>query len=249
MVENHDVYIAGEAADSDRSFIAIERQLGSVPCSMLYLDLSETTHMSFRLTFLLCILCLRANAGYTHYYTWHQAPEAVSLRECIGEMRLLVEARKTMLAGPEGDQAPLIESERLIFNGIGDDSHEPFVFPGTIVRTPPVPQLLPGFNICKTVGKPYDEVVTACLMVARDHFPVSVLAIGSDGSWFGGDWRQGASLYSSVLRRPAKNPIEGQVVLGEPVPAPERGGVLPRTLTFAVLGVAALFYLAIKAWG
>jgi hypothetical protein len=205
--------------------------------------------MSFRLTILLCILCIRANAGYTHYYTWHQEPDAVSMRECIGEMRLLVEARRAMLAGLEGEGAPLIESESLIFNGIGDDSHEPFVFPGTIVRTPPVPQLLPGFNICKTAAKPYDEVVTACLIAARDHFPISVLAIGSDGSWSGGDWRQGASLYSSVLRRPARNPIAGQVVLGEPAPAPQRDGVPPRVLAFAVLGVAALFYLATKVWG
>jgi hypothetical protein len=81
-------------------------------------------------------------------------------------------------------------------NGIGDGANEPFVFPGEL-----------GFNFCKTEGKPYDAVVTACLLVAHDHFPTSVLSIDSDGSYSEGDWEEGIKLYSSVLGRIPRNPI------------------------------------------
>jgi hypothetical protein len=64
-----------------------------------------------------------------------------------------------------------------------------------------------GFNFCKTAGKPYDEVVTACLLVARDHFPEDILSIDSDGSWSDGDWQEGTKLYTTVLGRPARNPM------------------------------------------
>jgi hypothetical protein len=64
-----------------------------------------------------------------------------------------------------------------------------------------------GFNFCKTAAKPYDSVVTACLLVARDHFSSSVLSIDSDGSWAAGDWQQGIDRYSKVLGRRPHNPM------------------------------------------
>lgn len=200
---------------------------------------------SLRLALLTTVLCIPASAGYTHYFTWHQRPSAAALRDCVGEMRLLVEARRKKLAGPEGEGAPVIEAESLVFNGIGEDSHEPFVFPGTIERTPPIPKLDPGFNFCKTMGKPYDEVVTACLLVARDHFPVSVLAIGSDGSWVDGDWRDGTLLYSSVFRRLARNPIDGKVIPDDIGRESAIRGVHvpPRILLVVAMGVAVVFFL------
>lgn len=142
------------------------------------------------------LFCGKAFAGYTHYYTWHERPNSAALASCISEMRLIVEAQTNILAGPEGSGAPEISSTNLVLNGIGDDGHEPFVFPKDL-----------GFNFCKTAAKPYDAVVTACLLVARDHFPSSVLSIDSDGSWAGGDWQSGIDLYSKVLRRHPQNPM------------------------------------------
>ena len=75
-------------------------------------------------------------------------------------------------------------------------THEPFVFPGRA-----------GFNFCKTNGKLYDAAVTACLLVARDHFSPDELKIDSDGQWEDGDWNAGAKLYQQVLGRAAANPI------------------------------------------
>jgi hypothetical protein len=137
-----------------------------------------------------------AKGGYTHYFTWKQEPDKGQLAECIREMRLMVEADGGIVAGPDGTGKPQFQPLTLEFNGIGEQAHEPFIFPAG-----------PGFNFCKTAVKPYDEVVTACLLVARDHFSPEVLTIESDGSWEGGDWRNGARLYSKVLNRPAKNPM------------------------------------------
>jgi hypothetical protein len=113
-------------------------------------------------------------------------------------MDRIVEARKSMLVAPdEPDSAPgspILGSISVDLNGIGTNAGEPFVFPGGM-----------GFNFCKTGRKPYDEVVTACLLVARDHFPPSMLSISSDGSW--DDWMGGAKLYTAVLGKPARNPM------------------------------------------
>lgn len=43
------------------------------------------------------------------------------------------------------------------FNGVDDDAHETFYF--AVFKT--------GFNFCKTNLKPYDEVVCACLYIAK----------------------------------------------------------------------------------
>jgi hypothetical protein len=127
-------------------------------------------------------------------------PDEAELKKCIAEMGQIAEARKDILAGRDGPGSPIILSAtNLDLNGRGEDEYELFVFPGKT-----------GFNFCKTAVKPYDEVVTACLIAARDHFPRSVLGIESDGSW--ADWQAGAKLYSSVLNRTARNPVGGSVL-------------------------------------
>lgn len=55
------------------------------------------------------------------------------------------------------------------FNGVGDDAHETFVF-----------SKKSGFNFCKTQRKPYDAVVCACLLTAKNIFG-SNINISSDG--------------------------------------------------------------------
>ena len=140
--------------------------------------------------------CTTAQAGYTHYWTWHQKPGDTELKACIQDMGRIIAVRTNILAGPNGSGSEIIDPLHVDLNGIGDDAHEPFVFPGEL-----------GFNFCKTEVKPYDAVVTACLLVARDHFPQSVLSISSDGSWSQGDWDEGKKLYSSVSGRRARNPM------------------------------------------
>ena len=147
---------------------------------------------------LLGLGCCNAHAGYTHYFRWHQKPGEAELKQCVTDMRRVIEARKEILAGGwepwTTNNPPEIGQTNVAFNGLGDNAHEPFVFPGEV-----------GFNFCKTGYKPYDEVVTACLLVARDHFPPNTLDIKSDGTW--GDWEPGAKLYWSVFGHRPSSPF------------------------------------------
>lgn len=153
----------------------------------------------------LALFSSEAIAGYTHYYIWKQAPDEASIKACVADMNRVIEARKSILVSPDlPDSKPTIlklSATNVDFNGIGEDGHEPFAFPYVLPNHD-------SFNFCKTAWKPYDEVVTACLIVARDHFPPAVLEISSDGSWR--DWSRGAELYTAIFGRAARNPMTGR---------------------------------------
>lgn len=131
-----------------------------------------------------------AHAGYTHYWTWKVEPDPPRVERAVAEMNRIVEARRAILEVEDAGGPNAI-----FFNGIGDGAHEPFVFPGKV-----------GFQFVKTAMKPYDAVVTACLIVARDHFTREELAISSDGTWDA--WRHGRDLYIEVLERQANSPLD-----------------------------------------
>src|SRR5688500_15049848 len=92
------------------------------------------------------------HAGYTHYWRWKQTPDAPRVERAVAEMKRIVDTKREILevsdAGGPG---------AIVFNGAGAGAHEPFRFPGK-----------PDFDFVKTERKPYDAVVTACLIVARD---------------------------------------------------------------------------------
>jgi hypothetical protein len=186
----------------------------------------------------LCALAFPAQAGTTHYWTWHKAPTPEQLEACAGPMRKLVEARAAVISGETaaalaaatGDFGPLLFS----FNGNGDFRAEQFTWPGRR-----------GFNFCKTLGFPYDEAVTAVLIAARDCFPPGQLAIGTDGDW--GEWAPGARLYESVLGRHAVSPIAGEVQAPDAEVARETGeakGLLVKRETLDLLPGALLAVFA-----
>jgi len=166
--------------------------------------------------------------GYTHYFTWHGKPDQAQLKKCLAKMRLVVDAARKDLAGPDGEGDPLVEPLQLQINGKGKDAHEPFYFPGQ-----------EGLNFCKTLAKPYDCVVTACLLVARDHFPEKVLEIASDGSWSEGDWAAGQALYEQVFGTSARNPM------GSNNGGAEEGGLSPYLLV-GILAGGVIFLLWVR---
>jgi len=136
-----------------------------------------------------------ARAGYSHYFNWNAPPDEARLRACIADMERIVAAAGRLVAGLDGSGAPIVEPLKIEFNGRGESAHETFLFPGK-----------GGFNFCKTQYKPYDAVVTACLIAARDYFPPSTLTIASDGKWDEGDWADGARLYAKALGRRPTDP-------------------------------------------
>jgi hypothetical protein len=171
-----------------------------------------------------------AAAGYTHYYTWKQSPDDASIKACVADMNRLIEARKSILVSPGGRETTpgslKLSATNVDFNGIGNNAHEPFVFPYAFSDHD-------SFNFCKTAWKPYDEVVTACLIVARDHFSPSVLEIDSDGSW--SDWSRGAKLYASVFGRPARSPMTPNGLAADPAKSFWSNALISVVLFLAIL--------------
>lgn len=126
-------------------------------------------------------------AAYAHSWTWKQRPGDEQLARCIGDMQRLILRRPDLLVVLEPNAA-----HQLRFTGKGEHGDE-FVFPGQV-----------GLNKIATDQKPYDEVVTAALLVARDHFGPDVLEIQSDGTWL--QWQDGILLYTETFQRGPKNP-------------------------------------------
>jgi hypothetical protein len=201
-----------------------------------------------------------ARAGYTHSWTWRARPDATALARCVGDMKKLAEARREILIDGEGrsGQAAQFQSTCaygdagstpcVIWNGVGDDGHEHFAFPlAAFAGTP-------EYSFVKTAQKPYDTVVVAALLVARDHFPQSVLEISSDGTW-NVEWSAGAALYESVMKRTARNPMGPSGERLREAPPPLRDA--PRTFTWStrrkvfavVIGVLLLLTYAVVRRG
>ena len=181
-----------------------------------------------------------ALAGYSHAFIWKIDPSDPRLAQCVAEMNQLVEARGDILKVTPPDPS-LRGQDQIHINGIGDDEYEDFIFPGNnvshnIMFGPNVPANLVGLNSCKTAYKPYDEVVTACLIVARDHFTEEELQIVSDGSW--DDWQPGRDLYERVLHRPAHSPLQDKVAVFSP---PQSGGSAPANLPMPLGGLPGIF--------
>jgi hypothetical protein len=189
-----------------------------------------------------------ARAGYTHYWEWHAHPDPKALAACIADMSRVIEARRSILTDGQsrtGAGAVFLEEQvfgdagarvpAVVFNGIGDDAHEAFGFP-----LAPFTSDDSSFQFVKTAYKPYDEVVTACLIVARDYFSPEVVTISSDGDW--SDWKAGAALYERVLGRDAHDPMDERA--DWPADAPGEPAA-DRRSTRKNLFVSALVFLAL----
>lgn len=80
-------------------------------------------------------------------------------------------------------------SRGIFFNGVDEDGHEPFILERQLDQNNP-------FNFCKTNQKPYDKVVTACLIVLSFYME-DLVQISSSGNV--DDWQEGLELARSVL--------------------------------------------------
>lgn len=130
-----------------------------------------------------------AVAGYTHGWTWKQRPDPAELGRCVGDIQKMIVRRPDLVAVLE----PKTPGE-LRLNGKGELAQEEMVFPGR----------LDAPNAVWTERKPYDEIVTAALLVARDHFGPEILEIRSDGTWL--QWQDGILLYTETFGHAPKNP-------------------------------------------
>jgi hypothetical protein len=141
--------------------------------------------------------------GYTHYYTktGTSPDDALRFEMFMNGARTIIEYATTVdkiqLADGMGNHVGQWEctKESVWFNGYGPDSHETFNW--SIDSS--------GFGFTKTARKPYDAVVTACLIHLKDVYG-ELVSIGSDGSW--SEWSDGARLYRNATGLTASSPFE-----------------------------------------
>jgi len=137
--------------------------------------------------------------GYTHYFTkaGTSPDDALRFEMFARGARTIIDYAKTYEGIKIGDLE--ISDEIVTFNGVGEESHETFYW--AIDGS--------GFNFCKTAAKPYDTVVTACLIHLKDVYG-DLVDIGSDGSW--ADWALGARLYRNATGLTAENFLKRESV-------------------------------------
>jgi hypothetical protein len=135
--------------------------------------------------------------GYTHYWTQTRSFTPQEMRRVVSAVQDIVKASGVAIAGWDGSGSPEFTVETIGFNGKDDESCETFRINAEIEGN--------GWAFCKTRGRPYDVVVTACLTVlaAKHGFK-----LGSDGD--ANDWEEGVKLASKALGEIFKNPRREQ---------------------------------------
>jgi hypothetical protein len=109
--------------------------------------------------------------GYTNYLKNKPAFTKAQWALFVSKFKAIMSANSDIVANAFGDEgtSPVITEDRVLFNGIGDDSHE----------TCAISKGATEFDFCKTAHKPYDEVVVDVYRLVREILPKTVLS--SDG--------------------------------------------------------------------
>ena len=147
--------------------------------------------------------------GYTHYWTiTPHVPEPNELAGVAEDAAKIIAASEIAIRGGHGSGEPDISPTGIHFNGDDtlDESYESFDL--TVD--------LSGFNFCKTAQRPYDVVVTAVLLAAKDRLG-SLIALSSDGDPV--DWAAGLNLARRATGRPGIAGFVFQASLGNTVGA------------------------------
>jgi len=165
--------------------------------------------------------------GYTHYMDRPVGNHGTA--EMFGRLALdakaICEHAQSIgirLAGPFGEIGTLPEFTEgyFAFNGVdgpdGDFSHETFRWEANPVQPEWRSEELSYFDFCKTAQKPYDAVVTAILIRAKEIYG-NLLNVCSDGEWepdplSWGTWEKGRALYEEVFNVEAPCPFKRATV-------------------------------------
>ena len=131
--------------------------------------------------------------GLTHH--WHRPTELPTddFRAAVEDCRKLIECGNVSIAGFDGTGEPILDDERIIFNGEGPTACEPFEIAAVEFDRRGRPDL---FGHCKTEHQPYDLYVKAVLIVFSHHLNKSFL-VSSDAD--NSDWDDARSLVQEHL--------------------------------------------------
>jgi len=142
--------------------------------------------------------------GYTHYWTFKKpkrgdAEKTEKLyQRAIKDCAKIIKTYYDANGGLSGYTAhtPIGTYGGILVNGAGDDAHEPFELREHFKQNFEN-KFKEGFNFCKTARKPYDVVVTACLIVLK-HRLGDYINVSSDG--YQHEWEEGLELAKRVLK-------------------------------------------------
>jgi hypothetical protein len=144
--------------------------------------------------------------GYTHYWHRHIADETPEMygRFAMDAIKIFSKAAELGIEladrrGTIGSQ-PEVTEGGLWFNGLAPDDYETFSWPAIAAPAPEHMRMSPGvaFDFCKTQYRPYDCVVTACLLAVHLNYEGTV-TVESDGAW--SDFKPGSDLLQLAIGR------------------------------------------------
>ena len=152
--------------------------------------------------------------GYTHY--WYRKSDANSANQYaelrMDTSRIITTAiqQGIVMRGPFGTGQPEFSEERFAFNGDSNEDlyHETFAWRREVRMREHEMEDGEAFDFCKTAYKPYDAVVTAVLIRAKEIYGNGVRLV-SDGEWE--DWEPGRSLYELTFGRPPRYSMDSEL--------------------------------------
>ena len=138
--------------------------------------------------------------GYTHYMTRdnHDFDKDQWNKAILDFYKILPEYMDRLDNDPESSQCLKANTEEILFNGIGENSHETFYIDRVVSEGK-------YFNFCKTARKPYDIVVCVSMLIFKKHFP-SQLEISSDGGYQ--EWSKAVEIVNDKLGYNIDNPFD-----------------------------------------
>lgn len=134
--------------------------------------------------------------GYTHYFrTSPSIPEDKFVKLAVATRKFL-DGETDIRSECDEDAPPIISSDLIRFNGIGNDGHETFYLARESTPREWEKDKSTVFNFCKTARKPYDKYVTGVLSLAQEILGKDIL-VSSDGGV--ADWQEGINLVNKKL--------------------------------------------------
>lgn len=143
--------------------------------------------------------------GYTHYWTFREPKRGETAKiekayqKAIKECAKIARTYYLANGGLSGFSAHTEPGKYggLKINGKGDDMHEDFIMREHFKQNFERDTFMKGWDFCKTARKPYDIVVTACLIVLEYRLPNN-FRVDSDGCT--SDWQEGLELAQRILK-------------------------------------------------
>lgn len=138
--------------------------------------------------------------GYTHYTTYSEMSEA-EFRAIVAdaaELRRVARASHGVKSSVKAD----FDALTFTLNGVGKDACEPYKFMAGDMFALRPERYSPDWFFCKTMRKPYDMIVGACMISMKYHIGDRVV-LSSDGKIEEPDWDRAFRLYHETFpKRP-----------------------------------------------